>query len=237
MVLRRDDEGLLDGGAGEREDLVAALHQQGVDDGQGQGQLDGEDGALAHGGPDAHAAVELAHIGAHHVHAHAPAGDVRHLGGGGEPGRKISSISFFVGHGIGALRGEQALLHGLGADDGRDRCPCRRPRSPPRRCRPRGGPAGSRFRPRICPTSPASAGNSMPWSALLRMRWIIGSPSSSMMLLSISVSSPTSWRSIFLPLALARSRSMRGNLVKMVFTGTMRMPSTEAWISLLTWSR
>ncbi len=30
---------------------------------------------------------------------------------------------------------------------------------------------------------------------------------------------------------------MRGNLVKMVFTGTMRMPSTEAWISLLTWSR
>ena len=58
-----------------------------------------------------------------------------------------------------------------------------------------------------------------------------------MRLLSISVSSPTICSSIFLPLFLARSRSMRGNLVKMVFTGTMRMPSTEAWISLLTWSR
>ena len=87
------------------------------------------------------------------------------------------------------------------------------------------------------PALSRTSGASMPWSALFRIRWIIGSPSSSMMLLSISVSSPTSCSSIFLPLALARSRSMRGNFEKTVFTGTMRMPSTEAWISLLTWSR
>ena len=50
------------------------------------GQADGEGRALALGGGDIDAAAEGLDIPADHVHAHAAAGDVGDLLGGGEPG-------------------------------------------------------------------------------------------------------------------------------------------------------
>ena len=68
-----------------------------------------------------------------------------------------------------------------------------------------------------------SSGNSMPWSMQLRMRCVSGSDSASRRPLSISVSSPERTSSMDFPVLRDRSRTIRGNLLKMTEMGTMRV--------------
>ncbi len=71
------------------------------------------------------------------------------------------------------------------------------------------------------PEARRSAGVSMPWSEALRMIWMRGSFSSSMMDLSSSVSSPSSCRSMSFPVSRHRSRMRRGILLKTLAMGTI----------------
>ena len=87
------------------------------------------------------------------------------------------------------------------------------------------------------PAAMRSAGNSMPWSRLLRTRCISGSAISSTMLLSSSVSPPVTTNSISLPSCLLVSRTTRWKRLKVSPTGTMRSasaPSRVACTSSLT---
>src|SRR5574343_511620 len=73
------------------------------------------------------------------------------------------------------------------------------------------------------PLATRSAGSSMPWSQLLRTRWVSGSVIFSTKPLSSSVASPWVTSSTFLPSLLARSRSMRGKRLKTVDIGINRI--------------
>ncbi len=94
-----------------------------------------------------------------------------------------------------------------GPRTGLGRCPRRHrpPRSPHARAMKRPEPD----RPCRLTRGDALSGVSMPWSAALRIRCVRGSPSSSSMLLSISVSSPDRASSIFFPVACAMSYTVR----------------------------
>jgi len=62
----------------------------------------------------------------------------------------------------------------------------------------------------VLPAATRAAGISMPWSMLLRTRWVSGSTMRSIKPLSSSVAAPLVMKSIFLPSLAARSRTMRG---------------------------
>ncbi len=68
-----------------------------------------------------------------------------------------------------------------------------------------------------------SSGGSMPWSMALRNRWVSGSRMASMIVLSSSVSWPSSSMRACFPQATARSRTTRGNLFQMLPIGCMRV--------------
>ena len=66
------------------EALAAAGDHQRGNDGQGEGNLDLQQRALARGALEIDHAADLLDVGLHHVHADAAAGDVGDLLGGGE---------------------------------------------------------------------------------------------------------------------------------------------------------
>ncbi len=55
----------------------------------------------------------LLDVGFHHIHAHAAAGDVRHLLGGREAGQQYQLGRFALRHSGSALGADQALFHGF----------------------------------------------------------------------------------------------------------------------------
>jgi len=81
------------------------------------------------------------------------------------------------------------------------------------------------------PAASLTSGRSMPWSIAFLMRWRRGSLSPSMMLLSSSVSPPSTMNSTSFPSLLAMSRTVRGNLLKMWERGIIRMSIIMAWRS------
>ena len=99
----------------------------------------------------------------------------------------------------------------------RSRFPPRRrsPRSPPTRS---GGRRAAAPRPRAgLPALTRSSGGSIPWSTALRTAWVSGSRTASSRLLSSPVSWPSnSIRTCRPQVIAARSRTIRGNLLKMM---------------------
>ena len=94
--------------------LVADAHQQPLDDGQRQGDVGGEPGALPGHRFDLHLAANLFDIPPHHVHPHAAAGEARDLLGGRKSGHEnqVEDLGFrerFLGI-------DEPPLHGLGQD-------------------------------------------------------------------------------------------------------------------------
>ena len=87
------------------------------------------------------------------------------------------------------------------------------------------------------PLARRSAGISMPWSQLLRTRWVSGSVIFSTRPLSSSVASPCVTSSTFLPSLAARSRSMRGKRLKTIDIGIMRIDITDSCRSRVLRSR
>ncbi|SUY72559.1 Uncharacterised protein [Comamonas terrigena] len=87
------------------------------------------------------------------------------------------------------------------------------------------------------PAAMRCSGISMPWSSELRTRWVSGSVIFSTRPLSSSVASPCNTRSNFLPILLARSRSMRGKRLKTVDMGIMRIDITHSCRSRVLRSR
>ena len=81
------------------------------------------------------------------------------------------------------------------------------------------------------PLSRRFSGLSIPWSILFLTRWVRGSTSFSIKLLSISVLPPWITRSTFLPSFEDKSRTTRGNRLNVIFTGSMRIDITDSWIS------
>ena len=73
----------------------------------------------------------------------------------------------------------------------------------------------------------------MPWSMALRSRWVSGSRMASMIVLSSSVSWPSSSIRACFPQATARSRTTRGNLFQMLPIGCMRVFMTLACSSVV----
>ena len=69
---------------------------------------------------------------------------------------------------------------------------------------------------------------SRPWAAEFLNKCIIGSPISSITVLSSSVSSPDIYNSIFLPSFLFRSRIIRGNLLNTLSIGIIRTFITDS---------
>ena len=67
-----------------------------------------------------------------------------------------------------------------------------------------------------------SAGGSMPWSTALRSRCMSGSPSSSRIARSSSISLPSTRNATCLPSSRATSRTSRGNRSNTCHTGVMR---------------
>ena len=59
--------------------LAAAGHDQGRDDGQGQGNLDLQQSALAAAALNVDGAADFLDVGFHHIHAHAAPRDVADL--------------------------------------------------------------------------------------------------------------------------------------------------------------
>ena len=77
------------------------------------------------------------------------------------------------------------------------------------------------------PAAMRSCGRSTPWSTALRTRWTSGSLISSIIVLSISVSSPESCSSTSLPIWRPRSRAMRTYFWNTRPTGCIRAFITE----------
>ena len=77
----------------------------------------------------------------------------------------------------------------------------------------------------------------MPWSQLLRTRWVSGSVIFSTRPLSSSVASPCVTSSTFLPSLPARSRSMRGKRLNTIDIGIMRIDITDSCRSRVLRSR
>ena len=77
------------------------------------------------------------------------------------------------------------------------------------------------------------SGASTPWSAEFRTKCVSGSLIASMMVLSSSVSFPSISMRIFLPQAVAKSRTTRGNLFQTLPMGCMRVFITPACNSVV----
>ncbi len=83
--------------------VLADAHHQRPVHGQGERQTHHEAGALPGPRVDGHRAAQLFDLAGHHVHAHAPAGQLGHLAGGGEAGVEDELLHFVVGQ-RGVLR-------------------------------------------------------------------------------------------------------------------------------------
>ena len=110
-VHQLGERGLRDG-----EILPAAVHDEGGNDGEGEGNAQAEDGALAGVAVDFDLAADFFDVGADHVHADAASGDAGDGGSGGEAGQKDELQDFALVHLLGALRGNELALDGLLAD-------------------------------------------------------------------------------------------------------------------------
>ena len=84
------------------------------------------------------------------------------------------------------------------------------------------------------PAARRSAGFSIPWSKEFRIMCVSGSFMASMIVLSNSVSSPSSLKLISFSQARAMSRTIRGNLFKTVLTGCIRVFIIPSCSSLVT---
>ena len=95
-------------------DPTVSVHEEGVDDGEGQRQREGETGAVALLALQRHVSLEVApDTGGHHVHSDAPAGEIRHDLLGAEPGEKNEVQQLRLRHGRRILHPQ---LQGLAAD-------------------------------------------------------------------------------------------------------------------------
>ena len=91
--------------------------------------------------------------------------------------------------------------------------------------------AASRIRPSGgFPARTRTSGASMPWSAAFRIRWSSGSPISSRIERSSSISSPSTSKRMRLPRSRARSRTSRGKRSNTSPTGVIRDAITSACI-------
>ena len=163
------------------------VEKQGLDDGQGERELEPEGGALAGAGFDLHAALEAVEDALHHVHADTAAGDFGDFLGGAEARAEDEVERVGFGDARAFFRAEQAEFDGLGLDALRvDTAPVigdfeddliALVMGVQAEASAGGLPARSR-----------SAAVSMPWLIALRTRWVKGSAIASRMLLSRSVS-------------------------------------------------
>ena len=193
----------------------ADLHQQGGDDGQGEGELDDELGAHAPGTLSASTRPFSRSMDFSTTSRPTPRPETSVTwAGGGEALGEDELDRLAVGHlrrrapqdpllarpprRTWAASMPAPVVHdrddhlvrllGGGEQDGAGRRSCRGPAAPP--------------------------GVSMPWSTLLRIMWTRGSPISSMMALSTRVPSPSRISSTSLPCCRARSRTRRGKRSK-----------------------
>jgi hypothetical protein len=103
-------------GLGNGKILPAAVHDEGGDDGEGQGNAQAQDGALAGVAVDFDLAADFFDVGADHIHAHAASGDAGDGGGGGEAGEKDELQNLALVHLFGALGRNELALDGFLAD-------------------------------------------------------------------------------------------------------------------------
>ena len=120
-VLRHHLEGLRTSlGAHHRiqrdgDQLLGEAGHQHLSDGQGKRQPELDGGPSPETGIDGDAALQLGDGIPHDVHAHAPAGEVGHGFGRGKAGPKAQLVGAGVAQVVGLGRGQQAPLHGFGA--------------------------------------------------------------------------------------------------------------------------
>ncbi|CAM3491361.1 hypothetical protein COSO111634_17230 [Corallococcus soli] len=105
-----DLHALLHAFDGDDVDLVAHTHGEALDDGEREGQAQGQGGAPTLLALDGHGATQRLDVPAHHVHAHAAAGQLRHGGGGGEAGLEDEAQELVVAQPLGGR--DQAPLPG-----------------------------------------------------------------------------------------------------------------------------
>ena len=96
--------------------VVADADEEPVDDGESQGKNNGEGRALTGNRVDFDFAAQVFDVAAHHVHAHAAAGEIGHLLGGGKPRHEDHLVN---SGGVGLFVGtDEAALAGLGQNAG-----------------------------------------------------------------------------------------------------------------------
>ena len=103
-------------GLGDGEILPAAVHDERGNDGEGEGNAQAEDGALAGVAVDFDLAADFFDVGADHVHADAASGDAGDGVSGREAGQEDELQDFALVHLLGALRGKELALDGFLAD-------------------------------------------------------------------------------------------------------------------------
>ena len=106
--------GLLNGNGGNDIPLTADPDNDPIDDRQGQGQTDHEEGALAGLALHLHLAPQLFHRFFHHIHAYAPTGNIGNLVRRGEAWKKNKVVQFKIRQGIGFA--DQTALNGFFPD-------------------------------------------------------------------------------------------------------------------------
>ena len=92
----------------------AHAHDQAINDGQGEGQIDRESRALAEHGVDVHLAAQLLDIASHHIHAHAAPGNVRDRFRSGKTGGEDEVVNLLVGKSLAGF--DDAFLLRLGEE-------------------------------------------------------------------------------------------------------------------------
>ena len=110
---------------GQSEGAARDLHEQGGDDGEGEGKLDDELGAHTRDALRFHEAVQPLDGLEHDVEPHSAARDVGHLGGGGEALREDELDGLPVAHLVVGVEDARAAPPPVAP--GRGRCPVRRP--------------------------------------------------------------------------------------------------------------
>ena len=95
--------------------VVHADHQRG-NDGQGQRQLDAKERPLPNLRLDVDLAAQARQVGLDHVHAHAAAGNVGNLLGGGKPWQEDEMHLLLIGHALHGLRRNEPARDGRGSD-------------------------------------------------------------------------------------------------------------------------
>jgi hypothetical protein len=101
-----DPDDLLDRRAGNGVDLAGRADGERRDDGEGERDPEGEDDPLPAPALDLDEAADPLDVGAHHVHADAPAGKVGHRSGGREPGLEDQAMLLRLAQPLGPLGGQ-----------------------------------------------------------------------------------------------------------------------------------